>query len=288
MNFPSQLSGLSPIPDFLNYNCDRDSELSTEQLYENIARLANPILAWKLIGLDYVYLAGYLLLSIDKGTYIVNFHVPNKHINPAKCPIDRYRFIIFDISLNFTKNDQHEDSHSEAIIIDTLYQTIEFFEPYSSFAPWYDSVSNFLKIQFLTVLPKYRFKHTFDFCPHYGLQYKIDLPICGSITILFVLLRVNNQNLTSWDIMKLLTDLSKPSLIYLMRQFICYAQDFAKKNELRRLQNAHYFISKLLVNKPESLEYIDNLYHNLDFSGLARFVKESPLLEIRSGKIALK
>lgn len=169
---------------------------------------------------------------------------------------------------------------------------------------WYDSVSNFLKVQYSTVLPEYRFKHTFEYCPPrsappygpYGLQHTINLPICGSITVLFVLLRVGNPDLTSWYIMKLLMDLPSPSLLYLMRQFICYTRDFAEKKELRILQNFYFHLSKLLDDKQTArreersgvMNYVDNIYHNLDFPGLVRFVSDSPLFEIRPGKLILK
>lgn len=135
MNLPLELLELSPIPDFLNYNYEYHE--SAEELYESVSRLVKPILIWKLKGLDHVCLAEDMHLCIDKKTYIVNFCVANKYQGslPASL-LDRYRFIVCVIHLKRTEDGKFtKENHSEAVIIDTLYHTIEFFEPYSSFAP---------------------------------------------------------------------------------------------------------------------------------------------------------
>jgi hypothetical protein len=282
------IMNLSPVSDFIHYNCE--SELSTAELYENeVSRAIDPILIWMVRGLDYVCMFERLYLCVDEKTYIVDFCVPDMAISLDRCPLDKYRFIICSIGLRFTKNNQPtKNDHSESIIIDTFDRTIDFFEPYSSSAPWYSTVSEFLRLQFSMTLPGYRFKDTFEYCPYYGPQTIIKLPICGAITLLYILLRIYNSNLTSYDVINLIMNLESIALLHTMRKFICYIRNISVNNELRRLQNVRFYLSKILVNEPDKMNIVENYYYNSDFWGLVKYISNSPLLESQLHEFILK
>ena len=288
MEIPLQLLELKPISDFIHYNCE--SELSTAELYENeVSRAIDPILIWMVRELDYVCMFERLYLCVDDNNYTVDFCVPDMAINLDRCPLDKYRFVICSIGLKFIEDGQlTKKAHSESIIIDTLDRTIDFFEPYSSSALWYSSVSEFLRLQFSMTLPEYRFRDTFEYCPHLGPQSIIKLPVCGAITLLYILLRIYNLNLTSYDVSNLIMNLKSKVLLDTIRKFICYIRNISVNNELRRLQNVRFYLSKILVDDPNRMNIIENYYYNSDYLGLVKYISDSPLLESRLHEFILK
>ena len=110
------------------------------------------------------------------------------------------RFVLFLIDLNFISNGRINGRHSEALLVDNLFQTIEFFEPNGPAVSWYPEVSSFLEHEMKILLPKYKFLSTGEFCPMIGPQAISGLGICGSFSLLFLLLRIFNEQYTSGEI----------------------------------------------------------------------------------------
>jgi hypothetical protein len=81
--------------------------------------------------------------------------------------------------------------------------------------------------------------------------------ICGSFSLLFLLVCVLNNDLTSGEIIGHLVNLFLIKLQYLMRQFTCYIKDYTTKNGFCTLQLLYDKISPLVANIPELSNQID-------------------------------
>lgn len=198
MEFPDQLTELIPITEILNYQCK--SRESVNSLYSNLPDVLIPILIGKLREQDYCF-SQVIRLCIDEET-LSNVGICSGYNEVSlSCQNKQYRFYIYSIDLVFLKNGSVKGRHSEALIVDSLFQTIEFFEPNGPVVSWYTIVSSFLENEFSALLPNYKYLSTIEFCPMIGPQAISEEGICGAFSLLFILLRVFNIQHTSGEIM---------------------------------------------------------------------------------------
>ncbi|SNW62198.1 Hypothetical protein ORPV_294 [Orpheovirus IHUMI-LCC2] len=189
------------------------------------------------------------------------------------CDTKSNRFILYLIDINI----EQRVRHSNALLIDTLYESIEYFEPNGSIYESYANTSSYLQYVFLSILPTYKFLPTNDFCPKIGLQDRTGLGICGSFSLLFLLLRVLNDDATSGEILGILIDLSNKQLLYLMSKFMCYINVSAIKYNVTLLDKYYTIFQSLkwkLGNIPGLYKSIDALYYDLDARGLHKLARE--------------
>lgn len=116
------------------------------------------------------------------------------------------RFYVIPIRLNLT----YKDAHSNVVIVDNLYKTIEFFEPHGSVfrgfhVPKPYNIENHIKILLSRLFPirsqVYKYKNVQSSCP-LGLQGQQSLINPGSghclaWSLLFVHIRINNLFLST-------------------------------------------------------------------------------------------
>ena len=145
------------------------------------------------------------------------------------CDSSQYRFIYGNITLYFSFSDEEEeeDTHAMAILIDNYYKEIEVFEPQGAIADWYKPVMWYLEDTLSKAYPDYRFMPNADLCPYFGIQYKSMRPICASITLLFFWSRIVNPNLRSHDLVNKLLSHSQRELNIILDKFICYIYQYA-------------------------------------------------------------
>jgi hypothetical protein len=186
----------------------------------------------------------------------------------VNCDVEKNRFIIYYVDLIFLKNGSVNGRHSEAILVDTLFRTIEFFEPNGPVASWYDVVNSYFEYYFAEIFPDYKYLSTGEFCPSKGPQAKASLPVCGAFSLLFLLLRIKNEELTSGEVIGHLINLSKSELEQLLYQFIYYINNYARIHRLILIQNLYDRILNQIDQDPDVREIFDALYLKLDIDGL--------------------
>lgn len=274
MNYPESLLELDPIPQILSFNCQ--TTLPTEGLYKNLPDILIPVLIGKLKDREYCF-SQVIRLCMDRNTDEVDICKGYRDI-ALRCQLNQSRFILYLIDLVFLEGQQIVGRHSEALLIDTLFQTIEFFEPNGPAAQWYPVISSFLEYKFSSILPTYKFLTTGEFCPFIGPQAVSELGICGSFSLLFIILRVSNPDLTSGEVISELVNLSRSQIQTLMRQFICFIVDYASRNQFRLLQNLYDRLVDATINIPELVQTVDDLYYNLDRQALLEFAQNYGIL----------
>ena len=270
MDYPEKLLQLAPIFDILSYQCTETA--STETLYMLFSNLLIPILIGKLGDEDYCF-SQMIHLRYNLENNEVNFSSDNANIS-MRCSQNGSRFILYLIHLVFVRNNVFSGRHSEALLVDNISKTIEFFEPNGSGASWYPSVSRFLQYKFSTVLPNYRFISTEEFCPRTGPQAISGQGICGSFSLLFLLMRVYNPEISPQRLLNLLTRLSRTQIQHLMRQFICYTEAFSEEHNLQELQGLYGDVSDRVTDNPELSALVDSIYYSQDYIALQQFDRD--------------
>jgi hypothetical protein len=154
------------------------------------------------------------------------------------------------------------DGHSNIVIIDNKYQTIEFFEPHGI---QYNGSNILYNIQLIIenvmteVLPLesrfYTFKNVYSQCPYFGVQTNDSL--CLAWSLLFIELRLINRKYLAEDIINIITTklLDKKALtlqVYLSK-YISYVLDK---------------INKLLSSKQNYQSYPSNYLFNLNLNDI--------------------
>jgi hypothetical protein len=175
-----------------------------------------------------ICIAGSIYIVIDMNLRMIR--QIDIHTSVPSCPITDYKFLIYDVVIAFIKNNQLDNiGHSNALIIDTKKKNIELFD--SAGTPeWTTYIADRIGIEFAVMLPDYRFVNITDFCPVLGPE--ADLGICGSFSLLYILLRIYNYDLYRENIISILLNLKGQQLIQLMKQFICYMDDLASEYDL--------------------------------------------------------
>jgi hypothetical protein len=259
-----ELLELEPVEEILDFNCPRNDPI--EELYGPIPKILVPVLLKKLQNSDSCF-SQVIRLCFNKNTNEVNVCQGYEEIG-SSCDRETTRFIIYYIDLVFIKNEVVDGRHSEAVLVDTLFNTIEFFEPNGPAADWYDVVNSYLEYHLTQLYPEYKYLPTGEFCPYYGPQAKSGLGICGSFSLLFLILRIYNEDLTSGELIGKLVNLSKTNLTDLMYKFICYILEYADMNNLFAIQDLYDRIMDVAINIEHLRQMFDELYLKLDYQGL--------------------
>lgn len=261
-----ELLQLTPITEILDHRCN--SGMSTEKIYSKLPNVLVPILISKLKNSNFCFSQVIRLCMTDARDVDICSGYPDVELGCINRP---ERFFLYLIDLVFIRNGRLSGRHSQALLVDNSFQTIEFFEPNGTAASWYLPVNIFLQNKFREIYPEYTFLSTGDFCPRVGPQMVSNQGICGSFSLLFLILRVFNESYTSGEIVDLLLTLSKEETQHLMRQFICYLDDYATRQNLYELQRIYDRMSERVANYPLMTNALNTLYYNLDVSKLEEF-----------------
>lgn len=263
----TDLLDLEPVPEILSHECTL--QLDTERLYKYLPTILTPFLLSKLKDQDSCFSQVIRLCMIDD----VSVDICSGYQDIFnRCPIASYRFILYLIDLNFIRDGRMAGRHSEAVLVDSLFGTVEFFEPNGPVASWYPLISSFIENKFKSIFPTYKFLSTSEFCPIFGPQSVTGLAACGAFSILFLLLRVFND-LTSGEIIGTLVNLPRSELTLLMNKFICYVVDYDLQHNLTAFQNLYDRTSEKIFNVPELNTQLDRIYYNLDMNELQQFIQ---------------
>lgn len=260
---------LSPIPEILEYACP--PKVVIKPIYNRFLQVQIPILIGLASGFDYCF-NGVIRLCQDPNGEQVRY-CPDYESLVVKCKPTDARFLIYLVDLNFEKaRGAFQGRHAEAVIIDTKEKTIEFFEPNGPSAPWYPLVSSFLESILTQQYPNYAFVSTSDFCPLFGPQGVAKVPLCGAFSLLYLVLRIHNPELSPRQLINIWLELPKQASILIVEALICYADEYAKHYKLRRLQDVYENISSIVeVTAPDLLPEVDRLYLDFNLEGLLDF-----------------
>lgn len=263
---------LSPIPQILDYACPPKTKVRL--LYKNFLQVQIPVLIGLATNFDYCF-NGVIRLCQDSRDQTIRY-CPGYEDLIVKCRPNEARFLLYLVDLNFKHNQgTFQGRHGEAIIIDTQEKTIEFFEPNGSYVAWYPFVSSFLENALVTQYPGYRFISTSDFCPLLGPQGLAKVPFCAAFSLLYLILRIHNPQFSSKDIIDIWLELPREALIILIEAFICYADEYSKYYNLRRLQDVYDNLSSIFqVSFPEILPTIDQFYLDFSLDGLLNLAQD--------------
>lgn len=158
------------------------------------------------------------------------------------------RFYVIPLRLNLT----YKDAHSNVVIVDNYYKTIEFFEPHgSSFmgfhVPKPYNIENHVKILLSRLFPVksqyYTYKNVQNNCPRgLGLQSQQNIinpqsGHCLAWSLLFIHVRINNLFLSTDYIMN-----------YFNKKFTPIDLDIYMRRYIGLLETSTYNISKTISN----------------------------------------
>lgn len=144
-------------------------------------------------------------ITIDFVDFI--YKIPNILLSTInKCKLNEsVRFYVIPLRLNLT----YKDAHSNVVIVDNLYKTIEFFEPHGNTfmmaAPKPYNIENHVKILLSRLFPirsqYYTYKNVQRHCPM-GLQSQQNIinpqsGHCLAWSLLFIHVRINNLFLST-------------------------------------------------------------------------------------------
>lgn len=263
---------LSPIPEILDYACPPKTSIGS--IYSRFLQIQIPFLIGLVSGFDYCF-SGVIRICQDPLGETIRY-CPGYESLVVKCKATEghlARFLIYLVDLNFEQAiGTFRGRHAEAVIIDTKEKTIEFFEPNGPSAPWYPLVSSFLENILSHQFPNYVFVSTADFCPLFGPQGVAGVPLCGAFSLLYLILRVHNPQITPRELINIWLELPKEASILIVEALICYSDEYAQHYKLRRLQDVYDTISSIIeVASPELLPDVDRLYLDFDLEGLLNF-----------------
>jgi hypothetical protein len=207
----------------------------------------------------------------------LTFKLSNKFRNyMSKCKNDpKIQFIIIPIALNFPNNfdneldklDNNINGHSNVIIIDTINNIIEYFEPhgeiYKGSVIFYD-VQLIIETIIHQILPieyhinrtnsKYIFENVFKSCPNFNVSgIQTTDSYCLAWSLLYTELRLINSKYTSQDIINILNEIPNADLLYYIKKYITFIQFKSKprKNIIYDSANEFTIANYILVdNKP--------------------------------------
>lgn len=177
------------------------------------------------------------------------YKIPNILLNTINnCTmVQDIRFYVIPLRLNLT----YKDAHSNVIIVDNYYKTIEFFEPHGttfmgSYIPKPYNIENHIKILLSRLFPIYSQYYTYinvqNNCP-IGLQTQQNIinpqsGHCLAWSLLFIHIRINNLYLSTDYIIK-----------YFNRHFTPKDLDIYIKRYIGLLETSTFYINtKTLPN----------------------------------------
>lgn len=208
----------------------------------------------------------------------LTFKISNKFRNYiSKCKGNsKIQFFIIPVALLFPKNfdgtsdnlDHNINGHSNVIIIDTINNVIEYFEPHGEI--FKGSVISYnieliIETVIRQILPieyhvnrnnsNYIFENVFKSCPNFyepsGVQTTDSF--CLAWSLLYTELRIINSEYTSQDIVSVLREIPKNDLLYYLKKYITFIQTKSKirKNIIYDSVNEIKIADYLLIdNKP--------------------------------------
>ena len=192
-------------------------------------------------------------ITIDFVDFI--YKIPNVLLSKIKQCIANpsVRFYVIPLRLNLT----YKDAHSNVVIVDNYYKTIEFFEPHGSVfmgfqVPKPYNIENHVKILLSRLFPiksqYYTYKNVQNNCPRgLGLQSQQSIinpqsGHCLAWSLLFIHVRINNLFLSTDYIMN-----------YFNKQFTPIDLDIYMRRYIGLLEASTYNITKTIPNFKYSL-----------------------------------
>jgi hypothetical protein len=202
------------------------------------------------------------------------------------------RFYVIPIRLNLT----YKDAHSNVVIVDNLYKTIEFFEPHGSVfrgfhVPKPYNIENHIKILLSRLFPirskLYIYKNVQNSCP-IGLQGQQSLINPGSghclaWSLLFINTRINNLYFSPEYIINYFNHHFSPvDLDIYMKRYISLLEQTTHNINTKTLPNFKYHLNlspdeKIHIsNRIQSLtqQYLLELTHEKDKSMIDKIFEE--------------
>ena len=192
------------------------------------------------------------------------------------------RFYVIPLRLNLT----YKDAHSNVVIVDNLYKTIEFFEPHGSAFMGFEvpkpyNIENHVKILLSRLFPiksqYYIYKNVQNNCPRgLGLQGKQSMinpqsGHCLAWSLLFIHVRINNLFLSTEYIMN-----------YFSKNFTPIDLDIYMRRYIGLLEASTYNITKTIPNFKYSLNLSPQ--EKLLISERVASLTKQYLLELNSDK----
>ena len=152
----------------------------------------------------------------------------------------KIQFYIIPIALNFPNTFESNDlyrntsGHSNVVIIDTINNVIEFFEPHGVYYKGNTVIYNtelIIQTVISQILPlfsprnntNYIFENVYSSCPYFGIQTTDSY--CLAWSLFYTELRILNAEHTSQDIIDILSEWDKPFRLEYIKRYISYIQD---------------------------------------------------------------
>lgn len=208
-------------------------------------------------------------ITIDFVDFI--YKIPNILLSTIKkCTLDpSVRFYVVPLRLNLT----YKDAHSNVVIVDNLYKTIEFFEPHGttfmgSSIPKPYNIENHVKILLSRLFPiraqYYSYKNVQNNCP-IGLQSQQNIinpesGHCLAWSLLFIHVRINNLFLSPDYIIKYFNTYFTPiDLDAYMKRYIGLLETTTYNVHTKTLPNFKYNLNLSTQEKIHITERITSL-----------------------------
>lgn len=199
------------------------------------------------------------------------YKIPNILLSTIKqCTLDpSVRFYVVPLRLNLT----YKDAHSNVVIVDNLYKTIEFFEPHGStfmgsITPKPYNIENHVKILLSRLFPirsqYYTYKNVQNNCP-IGLQSQQSIinpqsGHCLAWSLLFIHVRINNLFLSTENIINYFNKYFTPTdLDTYMRRYIGLLETSTSNVRSKTLANFKYNLNLSQQEKIHITERITSL-----------------------------
>jgi hypothetical protein len=204
-------------------------------------------------------------ITIDFVDFI--YKIPNILLSTInKCKLNpSVRFYVIPLRLNLT----YKDAHSNVVIVDNLYKTIEFFEPHGSTfmitAPKPYNIENHVKILLSRLFPiraqYYKYQNVQNNCP-IGLQSQQNIinpqsGHCLAWSLLFIHVRINNLFLSPNYIIDYFNKNFTPiDLDTYMKRYIALLEVTTFNVHTKTLPNFKYTLN---LSQPEKLQITERI-----------------------------
>lgn len=123
-------------------------------------------------------------------------------------------------------------SHLTYIIVNLTRHEIEYYEPHGSDAKWHSTVEPQLRNMFEFEFPTFQFVSTVDFCPPTGPQRVAKKGWCFLFSLLYVLIRLKEPQLTRHQCIVDLLKGGKDQIRLIMSKFVCFSYDLIVSSKI--------------------------------------------------------
>lgn len=187
-----------------------------------------------------------------------------------KCRKNRFIYIYFDIIW-----EQQPGGHANMILIDTVNQTIERYEPHGHYmtidknkkilkgidTKFNDKLLNYLGLK------NYAYISPIDISPKKGVQIKADAyyGMCLTYSIMYLQLRIMNPDVDQEEIIKYVINKPRDEIYDIILRYAKYIEDKLKEHSLEIVDHNNELYSKtfikikkfIVVNKRNEIDLIE-------------------------------